>query len=86
MKKNVEWLTKHRESVGPDFPRSSDTLSFFYGYHRSLTWICLLLVMVDCYMSLNVPYAIELASRCMKDDIDINWFEGASLYPSLSIP
>jgi hypothetical protein len=39
------------------------------------------LVMVDCYMSLNVPYAIELASRCIKDDIDINWFEGACLLP-----
>ncbi|KAL9092555.1 MAG: hypothetical protein Q9165_004359 [Trypethelium subeluteriae] len=50
MLKNVDFLRKHRESVGPDFP-----------------------LMVDCYMSLNVPYTIELAKRCQ--DLNINWFE-----------
>jgi len=30
-------------------------------------------LMVDCYMSLNVPYAIELAEACK--DIDIYWWE-----------
>lgn len=50
MKKNVEFLTKHRESVGPDFP-----------------------LMVDCYMSLNVSYTIELVEKCKH--LDINWWE-----------
>lgn len=31
--------------------------------------------MVDCYMSLNVPYAIEIAKKCMDADIDITWWE-----------
>jgi L-rhamnonate dehydratase len=30
-------------------------------------------LMVDCYMSLNVPYAIQLAEACK--DIDIYWWE-----------
>lgn len=30
-------------------------------------------LMVDCYMSLTVPYAIELASACR--DLDIHWWE-----------
>jgi len=50
MKKNVEFLRKHRERVGPDFP-----------------------LMVDCYMSLNVQYTIELVEKCK--DLDINWWE-----------
>ncbi|KAF2091021.1 L-rhamnoate dehydratase-like protein [Saccharata proteae CBS 121410] len=50
MKKNVEFLTKHRESIGPDFP-----------------------LMVDCYMSLNVPYTIELVEKTKH--LNINWFE-----------
>ncbi|RWA03024.1 hypothetical protein EKO27_g12081, partial [Xylaria grammica] len=50
LRKNVEFLRKHRESVGPDFP-----------------------LMVDCYMSLNVSYTIELAKKCA--DLDINWWE-----------
>lgn len=50
MRKNVEFLTAHRRSVGPDFP-----------------------LMVDCYMSLNVTYTIELVSRCA--ELDINWWE-----------
>ncbi|KAF2140087.1 uncharacterized protein K452DRAFT_231194 [Aplosporella prunicola CBS 121167] len=50
MRKNVEFLRKHRESVGPDFP-----------------------LMVDCYMSLNVPYTIELVERCKH--LGINWWE-----------
>lgn len=50
LKKNVEFLRKHREAVGPDFP-----------------------IMVDCYMSLTVPYAIELATAT--EDLNINWFE-----------
>ncbi|KAI0120984.1 enolase C-terminal domain-like protein [Xylariales sp. AK1849] len=50
LRKNIEFLRKHRESVGPDFP-----------------------LMVDCYMSLNVPYTIEIAEKCK--DLDINWWE-----------
>ncbi|KAI8964270.1 enolase C-terminal domain-like protein [Daldinia sp. FL1419] len=50
LRKNVEFLRKHRESVGPDFP-----------------------IMVDCYMSLNVPYTIEIAKKC--EDLNINWWE-----------
>lgn len=50
MRKNVEFLRKHREAVGPDFP-----------------------LRVDCYMSLNVPYTIELAERCKA--LDIDWWE-----------
>ncbi|KAI9699505.1 MAG: hypothetical protein M1820_007136 [Bogoriella megaspora] len=50
MQRNVDFLRKHRESVGPDFP-----------------------LMVDCYMSLNVPYTIELVKRCQ--DLNVNWFE-----------
>ena len=30
-------------------------------------------LMVDCYMSLNVQYIIELAEKCK--DLDINWWE-----------
>ena len=41
LKKNVEFLRKHREDVGPDFP-----------------------LMVDCYMSLNVSYTIEVVEAC----------------------
>lgn len=50
LRKNVEFLRKHRESVGPDFP-----------------------IMVDCYMSLNVPYTIEIVKACL--DLNINWWE-----------
>ena len=50
MKKNVEFLRKHREAVGPDFP-----------------------LRVDCYMSLNVAYTIELAEKCK--DLNIDWWE-----------
>ncbi|KAF2476046.1 nucleotide-diphospho-sugar transferase [Lindgomyces ingoldianus] len=50
LKKNVEFLRKHRESVGPDFP-----------------------LMVDCYMSLNVPYTIEVVKAC--EDLNLNWWE-----------
>src|SRR5437667_6347502 len=50
LRKNVEFLRKHRESVGPDFP-----------------------LMVDCYMSLNVPYTIEIAKAC--EDLNISWWE-----------
>ncbi|KAK4185496.1 hypothetical protein QBC35DRAFT_516885 [Podospora australis] len=50
LKKNVEFLRKHRESVGPDFP-----------------------LMVDCYMSLNVSYTIEIAKAC--EELNINWWE-----------
>lgn len=50
LKKNVEYLRKHREAVGPDFP-----------------------LMVDCYMSLNVSYIIELAEACKS--LNINWWE-----------
>lgn len=50
LRKNVEFLRKHRESVGPDFP-----------------------IMVDCYMSLNVSYTIELVKAC--SEFNINWWE-----------
>jgi L-alanine-DL-glutamate epimerase-like enolase superfamily enzyme len=50
LRKNVEFLRKHREDIGPDFP-----------------------LMVDCYMSLNVPYIIQLATACL--DLNINWWE-----------
>jgi L-rhamnonate dehydratase len=50
LRANVEFLRRHRESVGPGFP-----------------------LMVDCYMSLDVPYAIRLASACA--DLDIYWWE-----------
>lgn len=50
IRKNVEFLATHRETVGPDFP-----------------------LMVDCYMSLTVPYIIELAKAC--EHININWWE-----------
>ncbi len=48
--KNVAFLKKQREAIGPDFP-----------------------LMVDCYMALNVPYAIDLANATQ--DLNINWFE-----------
>ncbi|EFY96343.1 Mandelate racemase/muconate lactonizing enzyme [Metarhizium robertsii ARSEF 23] len=50
LRKNVAFLRRHRESVGPDFP-----------------------IMVDCYMSLNVSYTIQLVEACK--DLDINWWE-----------
>jgi L-rhamnonate dehydratase len=50
LRKNVEFLRKHREAVGPDFP-----------------------IMVDCYMSLNVPYTIEVVKATL--DLNINWWE-----------
>jgi L-rhamnonate dehydratase len=52
LKKNVEFLRKHRESVGPDFP-----------------------IMVDCYMSLNVSYTIDLVKACNDLNLNINWWE-----------
>ncbi len=50
LRANVEFLTRHREAVGPGYP-----------------------LMVDCYMSLTVPYAIRLAEACK--DLDIYWWE-----------
>lgn len=50
LRKNVEFLRKHREDVGPDFP-----------------------LMVDCYMSLNVSYVIDLLKAT--EDLNINWWE-----------
>ena len=50
VRRNVAFLTEHREAVGPGFP-----------------------LMVDCYMSLTVPYAIRLAEQCKK--LDIYWWE-----------
>ena len=47
---NYDYIAKHRENIGPDFP-----------------------LMVDCYMSLSVPYAIRLAEKCR--DLDIYWWE-----------
>lgn len=50
LRKNLAFLAKHREMIGPDFP-----------------------LMVDCYMSLTVPYAIELADACRS--LGIHWWE-----------
>ena len=50
LKKNVEFLAAHRDSVGPDFP-----------------------LMVDCYMSLDVTYAVELARAI--EPLGIYWLE-----------
>lgn len=50
LKKNIAFLRKHRESVGPDFP------------------LC-----VDCYMSLNVSYTIQLVKAC--ENLNIDWWE-----------
>ncbi|KAJ8093004.1 hypothetical protein PM082_011324 [Marasmius tenuissimus] len=32
-------------------------------------------IMVDCYMSLNVQYAIEIAQKAVDEGININWWE-----------
>ncbi|MEP7239423.1 MAG: L-rhamnonate dehydratase [Devosia sp.] len=50
LKRNVAFLSRHRDAVGPGFP-----------------------LMVDCYMSLNVSYAIALADACRH--LDIGWWE-----------
>lgn len=50
LKKNVEYLTRHRNEVGEDFP-----------------------LRVDCWMSLNVPYTIELVERTKH--LRIDWWE-----------
>ncbi|KAJ6534565.1 enolase C-terminal domain-like protein [Mycena sp. CBHHK59/15] len=50
MRKNIAFLKKHRDDVGPDFP-----------------------IMVDCWMSLTVQYAIELATACLP--LNIEWWE-----------
>jgi L-rhamnonate dehydratase len=55
LRKNVEFLRKHREVVGPDFP-----------------------LMVDCWMSLTVPYLIDLVNQTR--DLNINWWE-ETLHP-----
>ncbi|KAF3391930.1 L-rhamnonate dehydratase [Talaromyces pinophilus] len=52
LKRNIEYLRKHREAVGPDFP-----------------------LRVDCYMSLNVPYTIELVKRAEAEGLHIDWWE-----------
>ena len=48
--RNVEYLAKHREEIGPAFP-----------------------LRVDCYMSLNVPYTIQLVKTC--EHLNIDWWE-----------
>ena len=50
--KNIAFLKKHRESVGPDFP-----------------------LRVDCYMSLNVSYTIDLVSAAERENLNIDWWE-----------
>lgn len=50
LRSNVEFLSAHRNKVGPNYP-----------------------LMVDCYMALDVPYAIELAAAC--EHLDIYWWE-----------
>lgn len=36
-------------------------------------------LMVDCWMSLDVQSAIELAQACIDEKVKINWFEEVSL-------
>ena len=36
--------------------------------------------MVDCYMSLNVQYAVEMATKAKEEGIDITWWEEVSSY------
>jgi len=50
LRKNIEFLAAHRDSVGPDFP-----------------------LMVDCYMSLDVTYAVDLAKAV--EPLGIYWLE-----------
>ncbi|KAL9621385.1 MAG: hypothetical protein Q9160_004145 [Pyrenula sp. 1 TL-2023] len=50
--KNIAFLKKHREAVGPDFP-----------------------LRVDCYMSLNVSYTIDLVRAAEKENINVDWWE-----------
>lgn len=50
--KNVEFLKKHREAVGPHFP-----------------------LRVDCWMSLNVQYIIDLVSECKRQGLYLDWWE-----------
>ncbi len=50
--KNIAFLKKHRQAVGPDFP-----------------------LRVDCYMSLNVPYTIDLVSAANVENLQIDWWE-----------
>jgi L-alanine-DL-glutamate epimerase-like enolase superfamily enzyme len=52
LQKNIAFLKKHRESLGPDFP-----------------------LRVDCWMSLNVHYVIDLVSESKRQDIRIDWWE-----------
>jgi L-alanine-DL-glutamate epimerase-like enolase superfamily enzyme len=52
IQKNIAFLKKHRESVGPHFP-----------------------LRVDCWMSLNVQYVIDLVSESKRQDIRIDWWE-----------
>ena len=50
--KNINFLKKHREDIGPDFP-----------------------LRVDCYMSLNVSYTIDLVSAAERENLNIDWWE-----------
>lgn len=50
LKKNLDFLARHRAAVGPDYP-----------------------LMVDCYMSLTVNYAIRLAEAAKP--LNIHWWE-----------
>lgn len=50
--RNIAYLKKQREAVGPDFP-----------------------LRVDCYMSLDVPYTIDLVTAALREDLRIDWWE-----------
>jgi L-rhamnonate dehydratase len=52
LKKNLDFLARHRTAVGPEFP-----------------------LMVDCYMSLTVNYAIRLAEAAKP--LNVYWWEEA---------
>ncbi|GAA5922802.1 hypothetical protein JCM3775_006141 [Rhodotorula graminis] len=52
VRRNLDFLQKHREDLGDDFP-----------------------LMVDCYMSLDVHSAIQLAQGAIDRKIDITWWE-----------
>ncbi|RMZ89576.1 hypothetical protein DV736_g3189, partial [Chaetothyriales sp. CBS 134916] len=52
LQKNVEFLKKHKDSVGHHFP-----------------------LRVDCWMSLNAQYVIDIVAECKRQGVVIDWWE-----------
>lgn len=50
--RNIAFIKKHREEVGPRFP-----------------------LRVDCYMSLDVHYTIDLVSASEREGLNVDWWE-----------